>query len=183
MPSKPSRQRLPFEPSKNVKKPAKTEASGMPSSSEPSPAVETRQPKQKVQAVSPQASIRSADRAIPEAVSRRMVARMATFSGVPLFMAMGTFIASYLIVTNEMFPLPGTAVLLMSLGWFGLSVVGVSYGVLSASWDEENVGSRLGWQEFRLNSDRAWGAIQAGRQQSKARRESDRQKPTPGAKP
>lgn len=178
MASKPSRQRLPFEPSKNIKKsaPAKADASGKPSNSETPPDSEPRQPRQKRQKQSarPQAAVRPADRVIPEAVSRRMVARMATFSGVPLFMAMGTFIGSYLIVTNEMFPLPSTVVLLMSLGWFGLSVVGVSYGVLSASWDEETVGTRLGWQEFRLNSARAWAAIQAGRRQAKAQRESNR---------
>ncbi|MFM7427225.1 MAG: photosystem II biosynthesis protein, partial [Elainella sp.] len=86
---------------------------------------------------------------IPDVVSRRMVKRIAWCSGVPTLLGMSTFVVSYLAVSNG-FPLPTYAVLLVSLGWFGLGVLGVSYGVLSASWDE-TAGSLLGWNEVQTN--------------------------------
>ncbi|HEY9642380.1 MAG TPA: PAM68 family protein [Coleofasciculaceae cyanobacterium] len=91
---------------------------------------------------------------IPDAVSRRMVWRMALFCGIPSALGMLTFIGSYLLVSNGTL-LPTYAVFLVSLGWFGIGVLGLSYGVLSASWDEEVAGSRLGLTEFATN----WGRM------------------------
>jgi len=51
---------------------------------------------------------------------------------------------------------------LVSMGFFGLGVLGLSYGVLSASWDENRVGTLLGWQDFTQNLGRtiaAWRSI------------------------
>jgi VIT1/CCC1 family predicted Fe2+/Mn2+ transporter len=96
---------------------------------------------------------------IPKAVSDRMVKRVAFFSGMPTALGMLTFIVSYVIVKQEWLKLPNTAVVLVSMGCFGLGVLGLSYGFLSASWDEENAGSLLGWQEFGVNFGRlrsAW---------------------------
>lgn len=101
----------------------------------------------------------SPDAGIPKAVSDRMVGRVAFFSGVPTALGMLTFIVSYFIVKQELFKLPHTAVVLVSMGFFGLGVLGLSYGALSASWDEGTPGSLLGWQEFSLNFGRlrsAW---------------------------
>lgn len=91
-------------------------------------------------------------------VSRRMVRRMALFCGIPSALGMSTFITSYLAVTNGVYDVPTSAVLLVSLGFFGLGVVGLSYGVLSASWDENEPGSKLGWSEFTVNFGRMTGA-------------------------
>lgn len=91
---------------------------------------------------------------IPEAVSRRMIRRIALFCGIPTVLGMSTFVGSYLAVSNGL-ELPTYLVLLVSVGWFGLGVLGVSYGVLSASWDEEMVGSPLGLAEFKTN----WGRM------------------------
>jgi hypothetical protein len=49
-------------------------------------------------------------------------------------------------------------VVLVSMGFFGLGVLGLSYGVLSASWDEEIPGTKLGWQEFTTNLGRMTSA-------------------------
>ncbi len=90
-----------------------------------------------------------------------MISRMAILSGTPLLMALFTFVGSYFILVNEIFPLPNQAVVLVSMGWFGLSVLGLSYGILSASWEEDQPGSWLGWQEFNTNFRRmrqAWAA-------------------------
>lgn len=97
---------------------------------------------------------------IPEVVNRRMLKRMATFCGVPTFLGISTFFVSYFVTTRELFTLPHTAVLLVSLGFFGLGVIGLSYGALSASWDEADPGSVLGVSEFQTNLGRLRGAWQ-----------------------
>lgn len=104
---------------------------------------------------------------IPEVVSRRMVRRIALFCGIPTALGMSTFIASYLLVSNDWVNLPNYAVLLVSLGWFGLGVLGVSYGLLSTSWDEDVPGSWLGFSEFRTNFGRMTAAWKESRNQSK----------------
>lgn len=106
--------------------------------------------------------------AIPDAVSKRMVRRMALFCGLPTALGISSFVVSYFAVSNGV-ELPNTAVLLVSLGFFGLGVVGLSYGVLSASWDEETPGGILGFDEFRTNFGRmasAWKEARQNRQSS-----------------
>ncbi len=88
---------------------------------------------------------------IPASVSQRMVRRMALFSGIPTALGMSSFVVSYWIVSHEWFELPTSAVLLVSLGFFGLGVLGLSYGLFSTSWDEQHLGSWWGWQEFKQN--------------------------------
>ncbi len=91
---------------------------------------------------------------IPEVVSQRMVARMAVCCGIPSLFGLLTFPVCYVIVTQELFELPNVAVVLVSMGCFGLGVLGLSYGVISASWEEELPGSFVGWSEFQLNFGR-----------------------------
>lgn len=157
------RQRLPFEPAKSRKKQAKSD-SGTPSETAKPENATAKKPSQPARAQETRRSRRE-DMAIPEVVSQRMVSRMVILSGIPLVMAIGTFVGSYFIVTNELFPLPNTAVVLVSMGCFGLSVVGLSYGVLSASWDENETGSLVGWREFQVNFGRMVDAWKANRQQ------------------
>ncbi|MBC6474285.1 MAG: PAM68 family protein [Hormoscilla sp. GM102CHS1] len=102
------------------------------------------------------------DRAIPEAVSKRMVRRMALLCGIPTALGMLTFGVSYGIYVYTEFKLPNVAVLLTSIGCFGLGILGLSYGVLSASWEEKVPGSLLGWAEFTTNFSRmtaAWRSV------------------------
>jgi Photosynthesis affected mutant 68 len=95
----------------------------------------------------------SRDAGIPEQVSKRMVRRMALFCGIPTLLGLASFPTSYFILQQGI-ELPNVAVLLVSLGCLGLGVLGLSYGVLSASWDEEALGTALGWSEFQLNLGR-----------------------------
>ncbi len=100
--------------------------------------------------------------AIPDAVSKRMAKRMAIFCGVPSFLAIATFVVSYYIVSQHLMDLPTSAVLLVSLGFFGLGVLGLSYGLFSASWEDEP-GSLLGASEFRTNLGRTIAAWRSQR--------------------
>lgn len=155
------RQSLPFEPSKNRKAERQVEKQV----AKP-PVVKTTQTSQP-------AATRKADASIPDAISRRMAKRMAFFCGIPTALGMSTFVVSYIIVSNDIVNLPTYAVLLVSLGFFGLGVLGLSYGALSASWDEEMVGSRLGFTEFGTNWGRMTGAWKATREEA---REATRKK-------
>ncbi|HAJ61537.1 MAG TPA: DUF3464 domain-containing protein, partial [Cyanobacteria bacterium UBA8543] len=92
-------------------------------------------------------------------VSKRMVSRMALLCGIPTVLGLSTFFVSYFLIKNIGLKLPNPAVVLVSMGFLGLGVLGLSYGVLSASWDEDLPGTWLGWQEFTTNLGRmraAW---------------------------
>jgi hypothetical protein len=101
---------------------------------------------------------------IPEVVSQRMLKRMLLLCGVPTVLGLLTFPTSYWVITQGWLELPNVAVVLVSMGLFGLGVLGLSYGVLSASWDEGNPGSLGGWDEFKLNWGRMRGSWRDRRQ-------------------
>ncbi|MGB7522179.1 MAG: PAM68 family protein, partial [Spirulinaceae cyanobacterium] len=99
----------------------------------------------------------------PDAVSKRMVRRMALFSGIPTSFGILSFFVSYWIVSHNLFKLPTSAVLLVSMGFFGLGVLGLSYGLFSSSWDENRQGSWLGLAEVGPNFRRTTSAWRDGR--------------------
>lgn len=160
MASDSSRDRLPFEPAKKRKKDkAPKSAPAADSGGDRSESAKTSpNPKNAAKpSASPSAQPQKAP--IPESVSRRMITRMALFSGTPTSLGVLSLVGSYFIIQKEWFPLPSIAVLLVSSGLFGLGVLGLSYGLLSASWDEADPGSKLGWREFQTNFGRmrqAW---------------------------
>jgi hypothetical protein len=88
---------------------------------------------------------------IPKVVSDRMIKRSAIFCGIPTGLGFSILIASYIVVSRHLFELPNTPVLLVSLGLTGIGVLGLSYGALSASWDENRLGSWWGADEFQKN--------------------------------
>jgi hypothetical protein len=154
----PEREALPFEPAKGRKqadKKASIKAKKTPGAAPAKAAKSTRLDRT------------PASTGIPDSVSRRMVKRMAVFSGIPTALGMSTFVVSYFIVSRGIYELPTYAVLLVSLGFFGLGVVGLSYGAISASWDEEAGGSPLGWSEFTTNLGRMTGAWKTSRQEQR----------------
>lgn len=147
-----SEQRLPFEPRTKRKKTAKA-----PPETVASPPSKTAAKKDKPEKSKP-ATAKSESMAVPEVVSKRMVRRMALLCGVPSVLGIATFFVSYFLVTQAGVKLPNVAVVLLSMGFFGLGVLGLSYGVLSASWDEDVPGTKLGWQEFTTNLGRMTSA-------------------------
>lgn len=98
---------------------------------------------------------------IPEAVSRRMARRIGLATGVPTLLGMLVFVASYFLVSRRLLAIPPVATLGLSGGFFLLGLVGLSYGVLSASW-EEAPGSLLGIEQIGLNLNRLKASIKAG---------------------
>ncbi len=97
---------------------------------------------------------------IPEAVANRMARRIAIATGLPTLLGMAVFIASYLLVSRHILDIPPSATLLASGACFLLGLVGLSYGVLSASW-EEAPGSVFGGEQIPLNLSRVKLSLKA----------------------
>jgi len=100
---------------------------------------------------------------IPAVVSKRMLRRMAVLSLTPIAVGVGIFFLSYYLLSQEILEFAPVVVLLTTMGCFGLGVVGLSYGLLSASWDEEP-GDLIGMDEFKLNLGRMKDAWKESRQ-------------------
>ena len=99
---------------------------------------------------------------IPEPVANRMARRIAVASGIPTLLGMGVFVGSYVLVSQEILAIPTAATLAASGACFLLGVLGLSYGVLSASW-EEQPGSRLGMEHVGVNLGRLRTSLRAMR--------------------
>ena len=152
--SESERNPLPFEPRQKRKKKAKKQSSSTP-------------PVEKKQAKQPSSGNQSGG--IPEAVSRRMIRRMALFSGIPTSLAIGVFILSYLLISQAHLEIPTPAVLITSSTFFLFGVVGLSYGVISTSWDENRAGSWFGLDEFKVNFGRMRSAWRESREAAKGK--------------
>jgi hypothetical protein len=157
-------EKLPFEPTQNSKKAAKKSASTpVVGTSNQSVDKSTNKSPSKLE----RSSIQEAT-AIPAVVSRRMVRRVALFSGIPAFLGIATLVISYITISKHWLQLPHVAVLLVNMGFFGLSVLGLSYGAISASWDEDRAGGWFGWAEFTTNFARLRESWRAAKQKPSA---------------
>ena len=90
---------------------------------------------------------------IPPAVANRMARRVALATGIPTVLGLASFIVSYVVVSRGLLDIPPVATLITSGAFFLLGLVGLSYGVLSASW-EEAPGSLLGFEQIGVNIGR-----------------------------
>ncbi|MBD2187974.1 PAM68 family protein [Pseudanabaena mucicola] len=137
--SKPN-ERIPFEPnnrnkkSKEAKKPSIAPVAVKKSSADTKPTGK-----------------RSNSLGIPDEVNRRIIRRAALFCGIPTGLGLATFFVSYILVSKHIIDLPTSAVVLVSMLFLGIGVAGLSYGAISASWDEGRVGSWWGGEEFKKN--------------------------------
>jgi len=162
MSAEPERQPLPFEPNKKRQKPAKATNTPPATSNKSQKKSSASNSKSGKEALKNPPYTRE-EMAIPEVVSQRMIRRVAIFCGVPTFLGISSLIASYLLIIYAGIKLPPIAVLLVNMGLFGLGVVGITYGVLSASWDVNRVGGLIGWEEVQTN----WGIMVEGWRQSR----------------
>lgn len=96
--------------------------------------------------------------AIPKNVANRMARRVALTTGLPTISGMGVFIASYLLVSKGIFDIPPFITLLTSAAFFLTGLVGLSYGILSASW-ESSPGTFLGLENIQPNIRRVKDAF------------------------
>jgi len=175
-PSPSPRDRLPFEPGKRRKAKAESEptpaTTPAPRKLNPLPPSTKAKPAQTTQPDSaPKRVYTRSEMAIPDSVSKRMAKRMAVFCGVPTVLSFASFIGAYFVNTRTEVHLPTVLVFSSSLGFLVLGVLGLSYGVLSSSWDETAPGSLWGIGEFRVNFGRmveGWRAAQSARNKEKS---------------
>ncbi|MEL7408325.1 MAG: PAM68 family protein, partial [Cyanobacteria bacterium J06558_2] len=104
---------------------------------------------------------------IPDVVSKRMGRRMAVFCGIPSTLGMSSLFIFYWLKIKEIVELPPYAALAVSFAFLVVGVFGLSFGVFSASWDEERVGGIWGIDEFKLNIGRTKAAWKESRNANK----------------
>ena len=100
--------------------------------------------------------------AITRYVADRMARRVAVFTGLPTVAGMGVFVGSYLLITQGIADIAPGLTLATSGGFFLLGLVGLSFGVLSSSWDPDP-GSVLGFENLRPNLQRMKETIRAAK--------------------
>lgn len=91
------------------------------------------------------------DETVPSVVTDRMLKRIIVFAGLPVFLGLTLLPLFYYLKVKQDIDLPSWVVYsIQSVTWGG-GLAGISYGLLSASWEPRREGSALGWQEFQSN--------------------------------
>ncbi|XP_051137104.1 protein PAM68, chloroplastic [Andrographis paniculata] len=99
---------------------------------------------------------------IPEIVTNRMMSRMAVSVGTPLFIGLLFFPFFYYLKVGLKIDVPSWLPVIVSFIFFGTALLGVSYGIVSASWDPLREGSFLGWNEAQKNWPVFWQSFWGG---------------------
>ena len=100
---------------------------------------------------------------IPKYVADRMARRIFFTAGIPTIMGMSVFVLSYIIVTRNIAEIPPSSTIAISALFFLLGLAGLSFGILSASWDKEP-GSFFGIENIPMNIERAKAAFKPATQ-------------------
>lgn len=91
------------------------------------------------------------DDVIPEVVTDRILKRLVLTVGMPLVLGLGFFPLFYYLKVVQKVDVPDWLPLISSVATFGLAGLGISYGVISTSWDPQREGTLLGWKEAKAN--------------------------------
>ncbi len=108
---------------------------------------------------------------IPKYVADRMARRIFFTAGIPTILGMSVFVVSYFIVTKNIAEIPPSSTIAISALFFLIGLAGLSFGILSASWDKEP-GSLLGIENIPLNIQRAKSAFKPATQNFEPNSES-----------
>ncbi len=100
---------------------------------------------------------------IPKYVADRMARRIFFTAGIPTVLGMSVFVVSYIIVTKNIAEIPPSSTIAISALFFLLGLAGLSFGILSASWDKEP-GSFFGVENISMNIQRAKAAFKPASQ-------------------
>ena len=100
---------------------------------------------------------------IPKYVADRMARRIFFTAGIPTILGMSVFVISYIIVTRNIAEIPPSSTIAISALFFLLGLAGLSFGILSASWDKEP-GSFFGIENIPMNIKRAKAAFKPATQ-------------------
>ena len=109
-------------------------------------------------------STTSKNSSIPKFVANRMARRIAFTTGIPTLSGMGVFIGSYFLISRGIADISPTVTLVSSAMCFLVGLLGLSYGILSASWDLKP-GSFLGFENIKPNINRIKDAFKSTRKE------------------
>ena len=110
-----------------------------------------------------EAEIRPDEGIMPEVVSQRMLRRVVPFAGIPIALAFLVFIGFYVANTQFELDLPPSIVAGATQVLFVTSFGGITWGVMSTSWEEDEEGTLLGWEQVQKNTAMMRGDLAAGR--------------------
>lgn len=99
---------------------------------------------------------------IPEVVTNRMMSRMAFSVGLPLGIGLLFFPFFYYLKVGLKIDVPTWVPFIVSFFFFGCALLGVSYGIVSSSWDPLREGSFWGWNEAQKNWPVFWQSFRGG---------------------
>ncbi|KAL2333856.1 hypothetical protein Fmac_015069 [Flemingia macrophylla] len=99
---------------------------------------------------------------IPEVVTNRMMNRMAFSVGIPLGIGLLFFPFFYYLKVGLKIDVPTWVPFIVSFFFFGSALLGVSYGIVSSSWDPLREGSFWGWNEAQKNWPVFWQSFRGG---------------------
>jgi hypothetical protein len=106
---------------------------------------------------------------IPEKVAVRMGKRMLPFVGLPLIGGMGSFVAFWYLATYRDMEFQPSMVAFTTIAILAIGLVGITYSVMSASWDEDTEGSALGLKEFGDNLESLKTGLSRSRENARVR--------------
>ena len=92
-----------------------------------------------------------------------MARRIFFTAGIPTILGMLVFVVSYIIVTKNIAEIPPSSTIAISALFFLLGLAGLSFGILSASWDKDP-GSFFGIENIPMNIQRAKDAFKPATQ-------------------
>ncbi len=107
---------------------------------------------------------KSSNSGIPKYVANRMARRIIFTTGIPTLSGMGVFIGSYFLISKGIAEISPTVTLVSSAMCFLVGLLGLSYGILSASWDF-NPGSFLGFENIKPNINRMKDAFKSSKKE------------------
>lgn len=96
------------------------------------------------------------DEEIPQVVFNRIAVRVLAFVVVPMALGLAFLHIFGVIKEQHLWNVPLWLPLLTTFLTFGASTMGIAYGALSTSWDEERKGSILGFEEAQKNWVEMW---------------------------
>ena len=119
--------------------------------------------------------------AVPQKVADRMITRIAFGAGLPVFGGLAIFVGAFLYSKKYDVVVPPNLLAYATQLPFILGLMGITYGILSSSWEEEE-GSALGFAEFKTNFGRIQDGLKNTRETEALRQEVEDEKRKLGRK-
>lgn len=113
--------------------------------------------------------------AVPEMVADRMIGRITAFFGVPVFGGLAIFVGAFFYSKQTDTVIQPSIIAYATQVPFVLGLLGITYGIMSASWEPESDGSALGIDEFKTNFARVQEGLKRTRENAELKDEVEKE--------